>query len=176
MAADAGGAAANACQQLQQDILARFGFAVKAAWLQQIVTQLQLEHVGFAQQPRNMQLQLLLEQLLLADFRQAGAGGMLPPNVKVSKQPAQQLEQHSWRWMFGAAADIIFFIRCTGGCVGSCAVCHTVLALECTTPTDACLLVADAAGQLACSTCCARCFAAAGSAPADPSGQVSAAG
>lgn len=71
------------CQQLQQDIQAQFGFAATPAWLQQIVALLVQDHAGFAQQPRSMQLQLLLEQLLLADFRQAGAGGVLPQNVKV---------------------------------------------------------------------------------------------
>jgi hypothetical protein len=92
MAAAAGDGATNnlLCQQLQQDILTRFGFAAKAAWLQQVVAQLQQEHAGYFQQPRNMQLQLLLEQLLMADFRQAGAGGVLPANVKVNhpEQPA----------------------------------------------------------------------------------------
>jgi hypothetical protein len=70
-------------QQLQQEVLTRFGFAAQGAWLQRVVTQLQQEHAGYSQQPRSMQLQLLLEQLLLADFRQAGAGGVLPPDVKV---------------------------------------------------------------------------------------------
>lgn len=92
MAAAAGDGATNnlLSQQLQRDIQTRFGFAAKAAWLQQVVAQLQQEHAGFSQQPRNLQLQLLLEQLLMADFRQAGAGGVVPPNVKVS-HPKQLL-------------------------------------------------------------------------------------
>jgi hypothetical protein len=99
MAAAAGDGATNQtwCQQLQQDILTRFGFAAKAAWLQQVVAQLQQEHANYSQQPRNMQLQLLLEQLLMADFRQAGAGGVVPPNVKVkpSEQPAP-VRSYNW--------------------------------------------------------------------------------
>lgn len=83
MAAPAGDAAAALCQQLRQDMHTQFGFAAQPAWLQQMVAALGQEQAGFAQQPRSMQLQLLLEQLLLADFRQAGAGGVLPPNVKV---------------------------------------------------------------------------------------------
>lgn len=70
-------------QQLQQEVLTRFGFAAQGAWLQRVVTLLQQEHAGYSQQARSMQLQLLLEQLLLADFRQAGAGGALPHNIKV---------------------------------------------------------------------------------------------
>lgn len=89
MAAAAGpgpGAATTAdalSQQLQQDIATRLGFAVQPVWLQQIVSQLNQQHAGYNQQPRSVQLQLLLEQLLMADFRQAGAGGLLPADVKV---------------------------------------------------------------------------------------------
>ncbi len=85
MAASTTGDAANSllCQQLQQEMQTQFGFAAATAWLQQIVTLLVQEHAGFAQLPRSMQLQLLLEQLVMADFRQAGAGGVLPQNVKV---------------------------------------------------------------------------------------------
>lgn len=75
--------AAVLAQQLQQEVLTRFGFAAHGVWLQRVVTLLQQEHAGYSQQPRSMQLQLLLEQLLLADFRQAGAGGVLPQNIKV---------------------------------------------------------------------------------------------
>jgi hypothetical protein len=85
MAAAAGdGPTDQLCQQLQQDMQAQFGFAANTAWLQQCVTQLLQEHAGFSQQPRSMQLQLLLEQLLMADFRMAGAGGVLPQNIKVT--------------------------------------------------------------------------------------------
>lgn len=87
MAADAGGHQGTnplLCQQLQNDIQGRFGFAVQAVWLQQILSQLQQEDASYAQQPRTVQLQLILEQLLMADFRQAGAGGLLPPNLKAS--------------------------------------------------------------------------------------------
>jgi 3-keto-L-gulonate-6-phosphate decarboxylase len=84
MAAAAGDGPTNhLCQQLQQDMQAQFGFAANIAWLQQMVTQLQQEHAGFTQQSRSMQLQLLLEQLLMADFRVAGAGGVLPQDLKV---------------------------------------------------------------------------------------------
>lgn len=77
------------CQQLQQEIQTRFGFAAKETWLEQVVSLLKQEHAGFVQQPRSMQLQLLLEQLLMADFtQQAGAGGVLPPDVKVGGQQA----------------------------------------------------------------------------------------
>lgn len=71
-------------QQLQQDMRTRLGFAAKPSWVQQVVSLLQEEQPAFVQQPRAAQLQLLLEQLLMADLRKASAGGTLPPLAKVT--------------------------------------------------------------------------------------------
>lgn len=76
--------ASQTTQDLARDILDSFGFAIKQEWLGQMLEQLQAVHVGgFLQLPRDQQRQHLLEQLLMADFRAAGAGGLLPPAVKV---------------------------------------------------------------------------------------------
>jgi hypothetical protein len=76
-----------AAAALQQDILDSFGFAIKQQWLEQLLQQLQAAHDGsFGQLPRGQQRQELLEQLLMADFRAAGAGGHLPAAVQVREQ------------------------------------------------------------------------------------------
>lgn len=82
MAGHAG--ASTICQQLQQDLAYKFGFAANPTWIEQVIRQLQVEHAGFDQRPQSLQLQLVLEQLLLTDFRQAGTGGALPVVPKVS--------------------------------------------------------------------------------------------
>lgn len=69
---------------LQQQILASLGFAVKLEWLDDMLPQLEAAHAGaFQQMSRDQQIQLILEQLLMADLRMAGAGGHLPAGVKV---------------------------------------------------------------------------------------------
>lgn len=71
------------CSRLQQEARTKLGFAVKPEWLHQMMAQLQEATAGFAQMALPQQLQLLLEQLLIADFRQAGAGGVLPQDLRV---------------------------------------------------------------------------------------------
>jgi hypothetical protein len=56
---------------------------VRPQWVQQLLPQLQAAHAGFAAMPLQQRMQLLLEQLLVCDFRQAGAGGLLPDNLQV---------------------------------------------------------------------------------------------
>lgn len=74
----------SAAATVQQDILDSFGFAIKQQWLEQLLQQLQTAHDGaFGQLPRDQQRQKLLEQLLMADFRAAGAGGHLPAAIQV---------------------------------------------------------------------------------------------
>jgi hypothetical protein len=74
----------SAAAALQQDILDSFGFAIKPQWLEQLLQHLQAAHNGaFVQLPRDQQRQQLLEQLMMADFRTAGAGGHLPAAVHV---------------------------------------------------------------------------------------------
>lgn len=68
------------------EISCNFGFAVKLEWLGEVLQLLQTAHAGgFLHMPREQQLQLVLEQLLNADLRVAGAGGHLPAAVKVRK-------------------------------------------------------------------------------------------
>lgn len=86
----------NNALDLQQHILSSLGFAVKVAWLDAMLPQLESAHgVGFQQMPRDQQLQLILEQLLVADFRMAGAGGHLPANINVGSHKAAVLQQHA---------------------------------------------------------------------------------
>lgn len=63
------------------------GFAAKRAWLDAIVQQLQAVHAGsfVGAMPNMRDQQLLLDQLLVADFRAAGAGGHLPSSMQVGQ-------------------------------------------------------------------------------------------
>jgi hypothetical protein len=82
MAADAAPAAALLAS-LAAAAREQLGFAVQPTWLAALLPQLCAAHAGFSGLPRSQQLQLLLAQLLLADLRQAGAGGLLPADLKV---------------------------------------------------------------------------------------------
>jgi hypothetical protein len=84
---------ASSTDAVRQDILDSFGFAVKQQWLEQLLQQLQAAHDGaFGQLPRDQQRQKVLEQLIMADFRSAGAGGHLPAAVKVSRNSSSGSE------------------------------------------------------------------------------------
>jgi hypothetical protein len=81
---------ASSAVAVRQDILDSFGFAVKQQWLEHLLQQLQAAHDGaFGQLPRDQQRQKVLEQLMMADFRSAGAGGHLPAAVQVSTGSAK---------------------------------------------------------------------------------------
>lgn len=64
-----------------------FGFAADAAWLAACTAHLVASAQGFAALPAQARLQLVLEQLLDADLRAAGAGGLLPDVSGLHRQP-----------------------------------------------------------------------------------------
>lgn len=63
------------------------GFAPSPPWLAACLAHLGGSVPGFASQPPAARLQLVLEQLLAADLRAAGAGGLLPDVAALHKQP-----------------------------------------------------------------------------------------
>lgn len=66
---------------------ADFGFAPAGAWLASCLAHLGSAVPGFASKPAPARLQLVLEQLLSADLRAAGAGGLLPDVSALHKAP-----------------------------------------------------------------------------------------
>ena len=60
---------------IQHALLNQLGFAAKPDWIEQCCQFLQTQDPGFIQMSPQTQLQRVLEQLLVSDFRQCGAGG-----------------------------------------------------------------------------------------------------
>lgn len=63
------------------------GFAPAQPWLAACLAHLSGAVPGFASQPSPARLQLVLEQLLAADLRAAGAGGLLPDVAALHRAP-----------------------------------------------------------------------------------------
>jgi hypothetical protein len=67
----------------EQDVLSSLHAAVQPRWLNECIRHLEAT-TGFSRQPRQAQLQLVLQQLLAADLNLAG-GAALPLNVQARR-------------------------------------------------------------------------------------------
>jgi hypothetical protein len=77
-------------QEVAEALESEFGFAPERAWLGACLAHLGSAVPGFVSKPHQARLQLVLEQLLAADLRVAGSGGLLPPDVaQLHKQPLE---------------------------------------------------------------------------------------
>ena len=73
---------------MESALRSEFGFAPARAWLASCIAHLQGAVPGLASLAPGARLQLVLEQLLVADLRDAGAGGLLPqPVADLHRQP-----------------------------------------------------------------------------------------
>jgi hypothetical protein len=75
--------------EVEQLLREEFNFAPARSWLSACLAHLEGSARGFSTMPAQARLPLVLEQLLAADFRSAGAGGLLPDVAALHKQPLQ---------------------------------------------------------------------------------------
>jgi hypothetical protein len=74
--------------EIAAGLRAQHGFAPAMPWVAACVSHLQQAVPNFASLPADGRLRLVLEQLLAADLRDAGAGGLLPADAAaLHKQP-----------------------------------------------------------------------------------------